>query len=144
MPSYPSASLLELHQKTVAVITHAGVPVSIGRIRVHPGASGGIPRIEVVFHTENVSCAITVAQAALVPVAGGEGINFRYVLPPADELWSADFGPRRDDSEKRHEPVTSSKEVEAHVETFPLPPSTRLTGYSPTTTPKGDSPRERK
>jgi hypothetical protein len=120
----------ELHQKLVAVVTHPGTPVSIGRIRVHPATGKSPPRIEVVFHTENVSCAVTIAPQSLEPTSpNSDGIHFRYRLPPGDELWSPDFGPRRV-PEASQAPAPSAPDTGAQIETYPLPPDYRLTGYS--------------
>lgn len=131
--SFPAERIPELNHKIVAVVTQAGVPVSIGRLRVHPANSKSEVRVEVVFHTENVSCAITIDPRVLRPMsAETDGLSFRYVLPPGDELWSASFGPRRQRTgastpalRAEHNPAN-----EALVETYPLPPDFRLTGYS--------------
>ena len=128
-------SLPELHQKIVAVVTHFGTPVSMGRLRVHPSTAKALPRVEVVFHTENVSCALTIDPSVLEPMAPvSDSIHFRYRLPPGDELWSPNFGPKREASKETGENVTSAtpKPTEAQIETYPLPPDYRLTGYSTT------------
>lgn len=135
-PFHVSAEKLpELHQKIVAVVTHFGTPVSMGRLRVHPATGKLLPRVEVVFHTENVSCALTINPEVLEPVSPqSDSIQFRYRLPPGDELWSPNFGPRRDAPPDAQEgtPTASAKDSEAKVETYPLPPDYRLTGYSTT------------
>jgi hypothetical protein len=126
-------TLPELHQKIVAVITHFGTPVSMGRLRVHPATGKTLPRVEVVFHTENVSCALTIDPAVLEAISPvSDSIHFRYRLPPGDELWAPTFGPRRESSTDAPEqsPAAGAAANEAQIETYPLPPDYRLTGYS--------------
>ena len=109
----------------------------MGRLRVHPATGKSLPRIEVVFHTENVSCALTIDPEMLEAISPvSDSIHFRYRLPPGDELWSPNFGPRRESSgQATDQPPASGANVnEAQIETYPLPPDYRLTGYSTAST----------
>lgn len=120
-----------MHDTVVAVVTSTGVPVSIGRVRIHRGTSTTKPRVEIVFHTENVSCAVTIDVVSLELLSrGADGIPYRYRLPSGDKIWAADFGPRREvQTAAENQAAATANENQAKVETFPLPPASRLTGY---------------
>ena len=113
-----------MHGKPVLVLTHGGRPISLGRIRVsRPISSAAVPRIEIVFETETLACAIGVPYdraAQLHRTFDGE--QFVHRLPEGDRVWLED-----------PPPAAKSNSAAPVIETFPLPTNSKL-GAPPTPT----------
>jgi hypothetical protein len=104
----------------VLVLTHSGMPVSLGRLRISQPLK---PRIELLFETETMACALGIPlERAAILHASFDGSQYRHRLPEGDAVWLP-----HPHIPVKQEPPTGRADL---VETYPLPPSTRLIGPS--------------
>ena len=115
-----SADIRAAHEKMVTVVTYAGLPIAVGRLQVVE--AGSSLSVELSFKTEVVRCTLVLLPdevAALLKTEQAE--VYRHVLPEGDKLWRAVLP---------DEPVSKEapprEEEPAIVETYPLPPASRL------------------
>lgn len=120
-----------MHAKPVLVTTHDDLPVSMGRIRVRHELKGQGLRVEIQFETEVLACTIGVPAERVAQLhASFRGEEFRYALPPGDKLWFGDNPPPgpTTDAPAVTKPGSDATPPAGLVETFPLPPKSRLIG----------------
>ena len=98
MPQRTSAiRITDLHRQPVVMVTDAGVPISVGRIRViGADESAAALRVELVFKTERLECVLRVRHERWpVLLENWDGETTRYVLPHGDGFWlDANDNPR--------------------------------------------------
>jgi hypothetical protein len=111
------------HQRLVRVLTNNGVRISDGRINVTRTNGAAEPRVDLVFETETMACAVGVPLEDLPRLRDSfDGHTYSHRLPPGEGFWLRSApAPRREDKPERL--------PDEMVETFPLPPNARLQGF---------------
>ena len=79
--------LAELHDRTVLVVTDAGLPVSFGRLVVTCSGSAAV-RIDIEFETERLKCVLRISPDKWPSLAANwDGESTRYTVPHGDGFW---------------------------------------------------------
>ena len=142
----PTPQIRALNGQLVTIVTASGAPVSMGRVRVTL-APPAAPRVELVFKTEKLNCTLLLDGDDVNTVfASFDGERYKYTLPSGDEIWLAHVSDR---PAPPKEPDPAPPAPTAHVETYPLPPNSRLGGTAPSPKPpkptdSGSGLRERR
>ena len=113
------------HQRLVMVLTHDGIRISTGRINVSRAHGAAEPRVDLVFETDTMACAIGVPVENLPRLRDSfDGHAYAHRLPPGENFWVSRVAPAGTPS-----PQASPAAAAELVETFPLPPNARLHGF---------------
>jgi hypothetical protein len=116
------------HQRLVMVLTHDGVRISTGRINVSRTNGAAEPRVDLVFETETMACAIGVPVENLPRLRDSfDGSTYSHRLPAGENFWVS-----RLPVAPVPMPQLSPAAAAELVETFPLPPNARLHGFGAT------------
>ncbi len=121
----PDPEIHALHGRPVLILTHDGHPVSIGKLQVSlPLGGAGTPRVDLVFETEVMACAIGIPLQRIPSLqASFDGTRYTHRLPQGDRFWR----PTGEDVPRDDAGMITGGTVEG----FPLPTRSRLIGFNP-------------
>ena len=111
-----------LDSRAVTVTTNSGTPISVGRIQV--SADGDRPRVEITFKTPLARCSVLLLPSEVQALLQAEDTElYRHVLPAGDKLWLDTIPIEKPAARLLGSTPEGDQPV---VETYPLPPSSRL------------------